>query len=123
MNLFLDTSTLFKLYHEEEGTKEIDQFIESNDVDHFYVSEITKVEFTSAVFKKVRMNEITNEQAKGLIKLFAKDWKNFTVIEFNSELFDKAASLLEMHWERGLRTLDAIQLASALAVKKGYSCG
>jgi PIN domain nuclease of toxin-antitoxin system len=49
MNLFFDTSSLFKLYHLEEGSKEIINFFNSNKIDSIYLSEITSVEFCSAV--------------------------------------------------------------------------
>ena len=70
MNVFLDTSTLFKLYHREEGTEELVTFLANHEVARLYISEITSVEFYSAVTKKLRMNEITLEQANGIIKFF-----------------------------------------------------
>jgi predicted nucleic acid-binding protein len=56
MNVFIDTSSVFKLYHRESGTEE-------------------------------------------LMSLF------------------NAKGLIGKHWRKGLRTLDSIQLASALKVK------
>ena len=43
MNVFLDTSTLFKLYHREEGSSELDAFLDEHEIDHFYISEIALV--------------------------------------------------------------------------------
>ncbi len=54
MNVFLDTSILFKLYHEEEGTEEIDKFFEEEEIEQVYLSEIAEIEFYSAVSKKLR---------------------------------------------------------------------
>ena len=55
MKLYLDTSSLFKLYHNESGTEEMDSIFSDNEVTGVFISEITSVEFISAVFKKVRM--------------------------------------------------------------------
>ena len=40
MKLFLDTSVLVKLYHNEIGTNEIEQFFTNNDITAIYLSEI-----------------------------------------------------------------------------------
>ncbi len=58
MNAFLDTSALFKLYHREPGTEELDALLKSHAVKQLYISEIAIVEFYSAPTKKLRMNEI-----------------------------------------------------------------
>lgn len=52
MKLYLDTSSLFKLYHNESGTEEMDSIFSDNEVTRVFISEITSVEFISAVFKK-----------------------------------------------------------------------
>ena len=63
MNLVFDTSALFKLYHQEEGTKELIGFFTSNSIDSIYVSEITGIEFSSAVWEKCRKREISEKTA------------------------------------------------------------
>ncbi len=113
MNIFLDTSTLFKLYHEEEGTDEIDRFIKEHNVEHIFLSAITKIEFESVVWKKVRTKEIPKETAQQLIALFRADYDKFSFVEDHVEVKAIAISLLEKYGVRGLRTLDAIQFATA----------
>ena len=49
MKIFLDTSYLFKLYHREIDTVLIEQIFSQVTVTIVYLSEITKVEFTSSV--------------------------------------------------------------------------
>lgn len=64
MKIFLDTSSLFKLYHYEADTKIIEQIFSDVNVTNVYLSEITKVEFVSSVWKKkVRTKEITAQEA------------------------------------------------------------
>lgn len=53
MKIFLDTSSLFKLYHEEKGSEELEKLFSQGNITHIYLSELTKVEFTSTIWKKV----------------------------------------------------------------------
>ncbi len=118
MNIFLDTSTLFKLYHTEVGTEKIDKIFVENDVKEIYLSGITKIEFNSVVWRKVRMQEISEEQAKELTKSFTEDYKLYNFVEVNNTLIKKAQQLVTKYGKIGLRTLDSIQLTSAILVKK-----
>jgi len=117
MNLFFDTSSLFKLYHQEEGTKELVDFFKSNQIDSIYLSEITGIEFSSAVWKKCRKMEISEEIANLLIEKFESDSENYQFVNQSDKLIRFAKNLVIKHWKTGLRTLDSIQLASVLTVK------
>jgi predicted nucleic acid-binding protein len=117
MNLFFDTSSLFKLYHQEEGTKELVDFFKSNQIDSIYLSEITGIEFSSAVWKKCRKMEISEEIANLLIEKFESDSENYQFVNQSDKLIRFAKNLVNKHWKTGLRTLDSIQLASVLTVK------
>jgi predicted nucleic acid-binding protein len=116
MKIFLDTSSLFKLYHIETGTKELIEFFKTHTIEAILLAEITKIEFCSVVWKKCRKNEINESLAQTLIDKFESDSIKFTFIDDNVELKESAKHLLEKHWKKGLRTLDSIQLASALSV-------
>ena len=118
MNLFFDTSSLFKLYHQEEGTKELVDFFKSNQIDSIYLSEITRIEFSSAVWKKCRKMEISEEIANLLIEKFESDSENYQFVNQSDKLIWLAKNLVNKHWKTGLRTLDSIQLASVLTVKE-----
>ena len=52
MNLFFDTSSLFKLYHLEDGTDELLELFDKVGVEILYLAEITRIEFSSVVWKK-----------------------------------------------------------------------
>ena len=52
MKIFLDTSSLCKLYHQETGTEELEEVFSQVKITHIYLSEIAKVEFTSTVTKR-----------------------------------------------------------------------
>ncbi|MCL4483816.1 MAG: type II toxin-antitoxin system VapC family toxin [Bacteroidetes bacterium] len=117
MNIFFDTSSLFKLYHREEGTDALIELFNKVGIEILYLAEITRIEFSSVVWKKCRKNEIDEGQAQLLIQKFEKDSVKFTFVPEGISLRRTAQELIGTHWKIGLRTLDAIQLASALSVK------
>ena len=57
MNVFFDTSSLFKLYHRESGTEELMNLFNEIGIEVIYLAEITKVEFSSVVWKKCRKDK------------------------------------------------------------------
>src|SRR5665647_359330 len=118
MNVFFDTSSLFKLYHRESGTEELMSLFNEVGIEVIYLAEISKIEFSSAVWKKCRKNEIDEDLAIQLIEKFDKDSVRFNYVPENQMLRLNAKGLIGKHWRMGLRTLDSIQLASALKMKK-----
>ncbi len=117
MNIFFDTSSLFKLYHRESGTEKLMSLFDEVGIEIIYLAEITKVEFCSAIWKKCRKNEIDERLANQLIEKFDNDSVKFNYVPEGQLLRQKAKGLIGKHWRKGLRTLDSIQLASALKVK------
>lgn len=118
MKIFLDTSSLFKLYHQEAGTEDIEKLFLQVPITHIYVSEVTKVEFTSAVWKKVRTKEITAEQALITLELFESDFEKYNFITTNSLILEQARNLTTKYGIEGLRTLDSIQLSTCISLAK-----
>jgi predicted nucleic acid-binding protein len=118
MKLFLDTSSLIKLYHLEDGTEEIENLITKLMITDLYLSELSKIEFTSAIWKKVRTQEITEIQANETIKLFESDFEKYSFIALNHILLEQARHLTIKYGKKGLRTLDSIQLATAIFLKQ-----
>ena len=92
-------------------------FFKANVIDSIFLAEITKIEFSSAVWKKCRKREIDTDIAQILIDKLDTDSKNFSFIEDSKALRGMARDLIGKHWEIGLRTLDSIQLASVLTIK------
>lgn len=118
MKIFLDTSSLFKLYHQEIGTKELeDEFIKSK-ITHIYLSEISKVEFASTIWKKVRTKEITSVQASITAKHFENDFEKYNFIATDSLILEQARNLTAKYGLDGLRTLDSIQLSTCIYLTK-----
>ena len=116
MKAFLDTSSLLKLYHQESDTEALSNALSEAEV--FYLSELARLEFRSAIWKKVRTQEIDAEIANAVIACFEEDYSKFAWIKLDSQIVNQATSLLNQYGIFGLRTLDAIQLSSALTLKE-----
>ncbi len=117
MIIFLDTSSLFKLYHQEADSEEIEQIFVRNTVQTVFLSEITKLEFASTVWKKVRVKDLAEEQAILLLQAFETDFPNYSFVQLDTVLIEKAKNLLSIYGKAGLRTLDSLQLATAICSK------
>ncbi|AUD04507.1 type II toxin-antitoxin system VapC family toxin [Spirosoma pollinicola] len=117
MNIFLDTSSLFKLYFQENGSTELEQLFESQSIEQIYLSGLATIEFRSIVWRKVRMNEITAQNATLLLDAFDNDCSVYTLVLTDDSLLKLSRQLLDKYGQRGLRSLDAIQLASAISIK------
>lgn len=114
MNIFLDTSTLVKLYYTEVDSATIETYITTNKVEEIYLSNIAKTEYSSAICKKLRTKNIDENIATFLLASFEKDYPNYTFISLSNELVDNSNLLIKKYGNIGLRTLDSLQLASAL---------
>ncbi len=117
MTVFLDTSVLFKLYHRESGTDEAERLFAQNRVDLVFLSSLSRVEFRSIVWRRVRMKELSHEQANTILTLFDDDFGRYQFIEIDEQLLRLASQLIDTYGLSGLRSLDALQLASAVAVR------
>lgn len=116
MKAFIDTSSLIKLYHQEEGSDSITRAI-SNNVEEIFLSELAVLEFRLAIWKKTREKEIEEKAAIEVISCFHNDHDNFQWILLQSDIVESAAHLLMKYGKNGLRTLDSLQLAAALTLK------
>jgi len=117
MKIYLDTSSLIKLYHYEEGTDLLDQLFKENTITGIFLSELAKVEYDSAIWKKSRTKELIREEVESLISSFETDYSKFNFITLNSEIVNFSRLLVAKYGVEGLRTLDSIQLASVLMKK------
>jgi predicted nucleic acid-binding protein len=117
MKIFLDTSSLFKLYHQEIGTEELENIFQKFKITHIYLSEISKLEFTSTIWKKVRTKEISANQAKLTSVLFESDFEKYNFISTDSLIIEQARNFTTKYGVEGLRTLDSIQLSTCKALE------
>ncbi|MBK9458731.1 MAG: type II toxin-antitoxin system VapC family toxin [Sphingobacteriales bacterium] len=118
INLFIDTSSIFCLYHYESGTNEMEEIFHKQKISTIFLAEITKLEFESAVWKKVRTKEIDKIHALQLLTAFEKDFSKYHFVSTDNTVIETAKLLLSKYGSDGLRTLDSIQLATAVVLKK-----
>ena len=116
MKIFLDTSSLFKLYHREADTAELEQSLSVITITGIYLSEIAKVEFASTVWKKVRTKEITELEAQTTLDLFELDFAKYNFATTDSIIIEQARILTSKYGSQGLRTLDSVQLSTAVSL-------
>ena len=102
MKIFLDPSSLFKLYHREADTVIIEQIFSIVTVTNVYLTEITKVEFTASVWEKVRTKEATELQAITTWQLFEKNSTKYTFIATDSIIIERAKNLTAKYGLKGL---------------------
>ena len=115
MIAFLDTSALVKLYHQEDGSGAVENAISI--AEELYLSEIAKLEFKSALWKKVKTGEVSEQNALISIDSFQNDIVNYRWLAVELSILDSAQELLMAHGTKGLRALDSIQLASVLTLR------
>lgn len=116
ISAFVDTSALAKRYLAEAGSAEFDAwFVDAVPVT---VSVLATVELSSTLRKCERTGRLTGSQVADTEAVFARDMDDgcIVVVDLPTSAFHVAKSLIASHSAYGLRTLDALQLASALAV-------
>ncbi len=86
------------------------------------VAQLARVEVPAALWRKQRMGELSANDARVLTSDFEADYfgtdaepPRFAAITATGRLLDEAARLCASH---GLRAYDAVQLSSALAVRR-----
>jgi predicted nucleic acid-binding protein len=114
---FLDTSALAKLYHEEAGSEYVERIV-SQPGSTGIVSRLSLIEMESVFAIKVRAGVLNeNGRSIALRRLRADIARNRLIVgpAIEPGHYRSAAKLLRLHGvSRGLRTLDALQLATAL---------
>jgi uncharacterized protein len=111
MTLFCDTSALIKNYIEETGSREVEKNL--HEAKEVLVSTLTLVECFSTLRRIQLEGGITREEYLLLKKEISYDFSFFTAID-PSDVLSLCETLIDS-WQ--LKTLDSIQLASALANK------
>lgn len=89
--------------------------------DTFFISQLSLVEMQSGFAKKVRIgliDELTLDELMGAFS-FDIERKRFSVASVDDEVFGAAEQLMRTHAvKRALRTLDALQIAVAIALSR-----
>ena len=116
MNFFLDTSAVVKIYHEEKGTEKFTQHLAEISEELFLTtSDITKIELHSTLLRKYREKKIDDKSLSEVFGLFDVDFQKYNIIVVDDIIKNIALSMLDsLGIKYSLRTLDSLQLASAI---------
>lgn len=107
MTLYLDTSTLVKLYLDEPDADDIQELVDRAQV--LATSSIAYAEARATFARRRRDKQMTAAETTKAVKQLDVDWSRFLVIEASEDLAREAGRLADAH---GLRGCDAIHLAS-----------
>lgn len=109
MILYLDTSSLVKLYVEEEYSDMVREW--TKEAEAISTCRVAYPEAVSAFNRRFNSRDISGDDYKLLLKKFSREWERFVVLDFD-EL--EAGRLVKKH---GLRGFDAIHLSSVKLLK------
>lgn len=109
MIFYIDTSSLVKVYHAEVGTPTVLGIYRGGD--EIVISELSKIECLSTLYRKYREHEISRDTLNAVITKFEHDLHyRYRVVRFSLLVIDEAWNLLCRFADtRGLRTLDSLQ--------------
>ncbi|MFP3913162.1 MAG: aminotransferase class I/II-fold pyridoxal phosphate-dependent enzyme [Desulfobacteraceae bacterium] len=111
MKYYLDTSSVVKIYHPEEGSKESLELYRGGSA--LCISELSVLEFMSVVYGKLRENDIDSKTVDGLVLKFREDIETrYELLAFSPLVFEEASQVVEVYGKsHALRTLDSLQFA------------
>jgi len=112
MILYLDTSSLVKLYVREDGSDEVMALLDGARV--VATSQVAYAEARAAFARKHRQGDFTDERYHTVITNLQQHWGAYFALDVSWPVSRLAGELAERY---GLRGFDAIHLASALTVK------
>ena len=115
---FLDTSALAKLYHQEQGSEMVEGWAADHTI-RLWLSDLASIELHSVFVRKVREGELVEATLQIALECFQEDLHSrFHIVRLTEDIIERAVALLLEHGKRRpLRTLDALQIASAQAVE------
>jgi predicted nucleic acid-binding protein len=117
MIIFMDTSAWVKYFIEEEGTLELQNFIQDksdSEINVIAASAVTYAEMYATFRRAVRGNRITQEQYNQAVSDFEDQWDNVDIPETGSHLIKRSGLLARQY---ALKGCDAFQLASASEIQ------
>ena len=111
MIVYLDTSSLVKLYVEEEGSGRVRELVERSEV--VATSVVAYAEARAALARQRREGGLTRAAYDRTKNDFERDWPRYLAIEVSEAVYRSAGDLAEKHRLRGF---DSLHLASYLSL-------
>jgi len=111
MTLYLDTSSLLKLYVEEDESSEVRGLVDRAQA--VVTSVVTFAETRATLSRLRREKRLTPTHFAEAKRSFVEDWAKFLTVSVTDDLARAAGELAEKH---GLRGFDSIHLATFVHV-------
>jgi predicted nucleic acid-binding protein len=111
--LYLDTSSLVKLYVEEAGSDSVRRLVAG--AGRIAVSIVAYPEARSAFARRRRERGLTPAGHRSAKAAFERDWSRTVRLAVTEDVYRAAASLAERH---ALKALDSLHLASFLSLRR-----
>jgi predicted nucleic acid-binding protein len=114
--LYLDTSSLVKLYVEEPGSADVRRLVEEAEIASSSV--VAYSEARAALARRRREHSLTPAAHRRAKAALDADWPRVLALDVSLPLARSAGELAERHHLRGF---DAVHLASYLAIAREFS--
>jgi predicted nucleic acid-binding protein len=111
MIAYLDTSSLVKLYVEEDGSDQVRQMVEEGQA--VATAAVAYAEARAAFARLKRERYLTAADHRRICAALDADWERYVVVQITEPLCRRAGDLAE---RRALRGFDAIHLAAYLTL-------
>ena len=111
MKMFFDTSALLKAFHSEQGTETVVKLLSQKGAT-VWISELTKIEYKSALYRRFNNKQISEENLQIAFDSFNAYLQKISIRPLSSITITEAENLFDKYYSYGLRTLDALQFAS-----------
>lgn len=108
MILYLDTSSLLKLYLDEDHSELVHTWVNGAEV--LCTSRVAYPEAMAAVARRWRQGDFEAESFDAIREALAEDWPGFSAVDLNE------AAAAELAVRLDLRGFDAVHLAAAIEV-------
>ena len=112
MTYFFDTSALIKIFSNESGSAEVKEFV-INPKAECWISDLAFVELYSALFRKFRNSEITQQQLEIAASGIKEQLDSFNIFPLGKSTIEESITLIKKFGkDYGLRSLDALHISS-----------
>ena len=110
--IYIDTSVLVAYYCPEKISDQVEKILV--EASNPSISQLTEVELTSALARKIRENALSQKDAKAILTIFRThiDDKSYEYLPIKPKHFSTAMKWIA-EFNTPLRTLDALHLAIA----------
>jgi predicted nucleic acid-binding protein len=112
---FLDSSAFAKLFIAESGTDRLVDLVRRCEDRHRTISILADIEVRSAIRRRQATGDIAHHDAESALASLTQEARCIVQQPLSQPVIDQSIAIID---RQALRALDAIQLASALVVRK-----